>query len=233
MSVSFFRMNDANLMIWSSSFSQHINATSDPFHVTKAQAGIYETLNVAFDSALAIWRDQSTKTPVASANKKAARANLLAMARFLVNSINSNPETTPAQRDQLGIKARKRPSSIPAPKTSPVINVVSVNGRVVSLMLKATTAGKRGKPTGVAGSSVFTFVGAVSPTDPAQWKFEGLLTRTKFELSFIDSTAANTVWVTANWYNERGETGAACSPVSINLPASVALPSGEKMKIAA
>ncbi len=41
------------------------------------------------------------------------------------------------------------------------------------------------------------------------------------------------VWVTANWYNERGETGAACSPISINLPASVALPSGEKMKIAA
>lgn len=233
MSVPYFRMSDANLIIWSNSFSQHLTATPAAFFVTPAQATAYAALNTAFSDALAVWRDQSTKTPVASTNKKVARDNLLAMAKYLVNSINSNPATTDAQRDELGIKARKRPSPIPAPSTSPIVDVIGVSGRTVTLGLHATQAGKRGKPSGVKGASVFTFVGAVAPTDPAAWKFEGLITKTKFDLSFDGTTSATTVFVTANWFNERGETGVACDPVSINLPAATVVPQGGKMKIAA
>lgn len=83
------------------------------------------------------------------------------------------------------------------------------------------------------GGSVFTFVGNEAPADTAGWKFEGLVTKTKFDISFEQSTAANTVCVTANWCNERGRTGVACAPVSINLPASTALPQAKAMKIAA
>lgn len=233
MAKPFYDLSDANLLVWSTAFSQHLLQTPTVFHVSVDEANAYATLNTAFDTALATWRDQSTKTPVASANKKAARDNLLAMAKYLVNSINSNPLTTEAQRDELGIKARKRPSPIPAPGTSPIIDVVSVSGRLVTFNLKATKAGKRGKPAGAAGASVFTFVGNTAPTDAAAWKFEGLITRTKFDISFENSTAANTVWVTANWYNERGQTGPASSPISINLPASVALPRETELKIAA
>lgn len=153
------------------------------------------------------------------------------MAKYLVNSINSNPLTTDAQRDELGIKARKRPSPIPAPSVSPIIDIIRVSGRTVTIGLH--TQGKRGRPTGVAGASVFTFVGAEAPADTAAWKFEGLITRTKFDISFEQSTTANTVWVTANWHNERGQTGLACSPVSINLPAATVVPQGKSMKIAA
>ena len=231
MSVPYFRMSDANLLIWSNSFSQHLTTTPAVFHVSPEMAASYAGLNTAFDTALSVWRDQSTKTPVASANKKAARENLLAMAKYLVNSINSNPLTTQAQRDELGIKARKTPSPIPAPSQSPIIDVISVSGRVVKIGLH--TEGKRGRPVGVQGASVFTFVGADAPVDTAAWKFEGLITKTKFDISFEQSTAANTVWVTANWYNERGQTGVACAPVSINLPAATVVPQGKSMKIAA
>ncbi len=62
---------------------------------------------------------------------------------------------------------------------------------------------------------------------------EGLITKIKFNLTFERSTQANTVWVTANWYNERGQTGVACMPVSINLPAAAVVPQGKAMKIAA
>lgn len=233
MSKQFYELSDANLVIWSDSLSEHLTAQPLLFHVTPEQAAAYAGLNTVFGTALFVWRDQSTKTPVASANKKAARENLLAMAKYLVNSINSNPATTDAQRDELGIKARKRPSPIPAPGTWPIIDVIAVSGRTATLGLHATQAGKRGKPSGVKGASVFTFVGDEAPADPAVWKFEGLITKTKFDLSFEQSTQANTVWVTANWYNERGQTGVACAPVSINLPAATVVPQGKAMKIAA
>jgi len=231
MSKPFYLLSDANLLVWSNEFSQQLSATPLLFHVSPEMAVSYAALNTAFDSALSTWRNQSTKTPVAMANKTTARENLLAMAKYLVNSINSNPLTTDAQRDELGIKARKRPSPIPAPSVSPIIDVIAVSGRVVKIGLH--TEGKRGRPVGVAGASVFTFVGNVAPADTAAWKFEGLITKTKFDLTFEQSTAANTVWVTANWYNERGQTGVACAPVSINLPAATVVPQNRSMKIAA
>ncbi len=233
MSVPYFRMSDANLLVWSNNFSQRLSATPAVFHISPEQAGAYAALNTAFDAALSAWREPVTKTPVASANKKAARENLLNMAKYLVATINNNPATTEAQRDELGIKARKKPSPIPAPSTSPIIDIISVSGRTVTIGLHATQPGKRGKPKGVKGASVFTFVGDEAPLDPAAWKFEGLITRTKFDIDFANSTQANTVWVTANWFNERGETGAACAPVSINLPASQVVPAGANLKMAA
>jgi hypothetical protein len=233
MSKPFYLMSDTDLLAWSNSFSAHLLASPTVYGITEGQASAYQDLNTAFDTALTAWRDPSTRTPIAMANKTAARDNLLAMAKYLVNSINSSPDTTDAQRDELGIKARKKPSPIPAPSNSPIVEVLSVAGRVVTIGLHATEGSKRGKPTNVKGASVFTFVGAVAPTDPAAWKFEGLITKTKFDLSFIGPTEASTVWVTANWFNERGETGVACNPVSINLPAASVLPQNNAMKIAA
>lgn len=233
MSKPYYLLSDENLLAWSNTFSHHINAAPEQFGVTADQASAFEALTSTFNTTLAAWRDNSTKTPVAFQNKMTARGALVTMAKYLVSSINSNPATTDAQRDELGIKARKKPTPIPAPSQSPFVKVLSVSGQTVTLSLSATQAGKRGKPSGVKGASVFTFVGAVAPTDPAAWKFEGLVTKTKFPLTFDGSTAAATVWVTANWFNERGQTGIACSPVSINLPAATIVPQPSSMKIAA
>ena len=86
---------------------------------------------------------------------------------------------------------------------------------------------------GVAGASVFTLVGAEAPADPAAWQFEGMITRTTFAVSFEQRSGADTVWVSAFWYNEKGQSGNASAPVSVNLPAAAAVPTQGKMKIAA
>jgi hypothetical protein len=233
MSKPFYEMTDTELAYSAGTFVGALEASPATYHVTADQVTAVETASNAFDDALAAWTDNATRTPVAMANKTAARETLLGLLAYLVNTINSNPATTDAQRDALGIRARKTPTPTPAPTTSPIIDVIATAGRIVTIGLHATEAGKRGKPSGVKGASVFTHVGATAPTDPAAWKFEGLITRTKFEISFEGSTAANTVWITANWYNEKGQTGPACSPVSINLPAATVLPLGENLKIAA
>lgn len=231
MSKPFYELSDSDLLIWSTAFSGAISASPATFFLTAEQATAYAALNTAFQAALEAWRTAETRTPIASANKKAARSALLESARYLVGVINTNPATTDAMREELGIKARKKPSPIPAPDVSPLIDVLSVSGRTVKIRLHAE--GRRGRPDGVQGAGVFTAVGETEPTDPAQYKFEGLTSKTSFEITFPQSASANTVWITANWYNERGETGVACAPKSVNLPASQVVPGGDALKMAA
>ncbi len=233
MSVPYYRLSDADLLIWSDDFSGRLTSGHDEYGVSAEQAAAYAALNTNFDNALKAWRNNMTRTPVSSAVKSAARVELLAMARFLVNSINSNPATTDAQRDELGIRGRKRPSPVPVPASAPIIDVINVNGRRVSIGLHSTEGSKRGKPAGVKGASIFTWVGDDQPSDPSMWKFEGLITKTRFELNFEQSTQSNTAWVTVKWFNERGEAGLASAPIRINLPAGNELPRNQAIKFAA
>ena len=189
-----------------------------------------------FSTALSAWRDNTTRTPVASANKSAARLALLDGARYLVSTVNSNPLTTDAQRAELGIRARKRPTPVEPPTAAPILSVVETVGRTVTFALRG--AGRqRGKAPLARGASVFTFVGTAAPSDTAAYAFEGLITKTSFTVSFEERTEAATVWVSACWYTETGRTSMACSPISVNLPAAVVRPmagtEGGAMKIAA
>jgi hypothetical protein len=231
-SKPFYVLSDADLLLWSANFSQKLTATPAAFGVTSEQAATYATLNTAFDTALAAWREPSTRTPVTSADKKAARKALLDEAKFLVAAINTNPAVTDAQREELGIRPRKKPTPVPLPDVSPMIDIEQVSGRRVTLRLHAE--GRRGRPVGVKGASLFTAIGDEPPVEIEQWKFEGLTSRTsKVIVDFPESASASTVWVTANWYNERGQTGVACAPKRINLPATQPVPVTTKLKIAA
>jgi len=232
MTKPYYDLSDANLLLFAENFSQRLTATPAAFQITPQQATALAALVGSFDTTLSAWHDPITRTPIASRNKEAARLNLINELRSLVPFINNNPATTDVQRDELRIKARKRPVPIPTPGQSPLIDIESVSGRTVKIRLHGDGS-RKGKPKGVQGASVFTFVGAAAPTEIEQWKFEGLTTKTSFDLNFAESASAGTVWVTANWYNERGETGIASAPKSVNLPASPVVPMGEKMKIAA
>ena len=233
MSMTITRMSDADLVIWSTSFSKTLAATPEVFNVTAQQAAVMSDLSAQFEAAVAVWREPASRTPVASANKSAIRAKLLGRASYLVNSINSNPDTTDAQRTQLDIRGRKKGSPIDRPRVAPLVDVASVDGRVATVVLHATEGGRRGKPAGAAGANVFSFVGDEPPADFNDWLFEGMLTKTRFELNFEQSAGSNTAWVTANWYNEKGQTGPAGAVVRIDLPAVRVLPQDRKMKLAA
>ena len=95
------------------------------------------------------------------------------------------------------------------------MDVLSVSGHTVHVRLHdANNPGKRGKPAGCKGAALFSFVGTAAPGDPSLFKFEGNTTRTSFDVIFPDSVAPGTmVWVTAVWFNERTQSGPACSPI--------------------
>jgi hypothetical protein len=139
----------------------------------------------------------------------------------LYTTIQASPAVTDAQKVQLGITVRKTtPSPVPPPSTAPTLTVAAVAGRTASVRLgDAQNPHRRGKPAGVAGASVFSFVGAVAPADLNAWKFEGNVGRPEIDITFPSTLAAGTtVWLTAFWFNNRKQSGPACDPVSANLP---------------
>jgi hypothetical protein len=143
------------------------------------------------------------------------------MASDLAKVIGGTPSVTDAQRIELGLSVR----AAPAPIARPVVDVVGVSGRVVSVRVRdGTASGRPRKPVGVAGANVYSFVGTDYPADPAGWRFEGSTTRTRLDVRFPDSVPGGTpVWICATWYNPRARTG----PVS--LPATTFIQHGMAM----
>ena len=83
---------------------------------------------------------------------------------------------------------------------------------------------RRGKPLGVAGASVFSFVGPTAPAELAAWKFEGNTTRTRVDVLFpADTPPGSKIWVCAFWFNPRAQAGPTSAPVSTNLPGGTGL----------
>ncbi len=232
MSLPYFRLSDADLLIWSNDFLEHIAATPTAYGLTAVQATDYGTTRQAFVAALETWRNNSTRTPVASQVKKATRESLLATTRYLVSTINTNPATTDAQRDELGIKIRKKPSRVPVPESVPILELVSLVGRVAKIGLRSSES-SRGRPAGVQGASLYSYIGDTAPIHAEAWKFEGLVTKVKFDIDFGQSSQASTAWLAVSWYNERGEAGMSSDPLAIHLPATSMVPNNAVIKIAA
>jgi hypothetical protein len=213
-----FPPSDQGLLAWSANFLALITATPTTYGLTSAQATAYETVNTAYATALAAC-DPNSRNKSAVVAKNQARTNLKVAARLLANTINGTSTVTNAQKTALGLNVRATPTPIPVPSTSPALDVMSVAGWTVSVKLHASPAGnKRGKPAGVIGASVFSFVGADAPSDISAWKFEGNTGRTKLDVVFANTNAAGTkVWLTSFWFNGRKQSGPACAPVSTNL----------------
>jgi hypothetical protein len=88
----------------------------------------------------------------------------------------------------------------------------------VRIRLSDATGVRRGKPAGVQGARLYTHVGPAAPVEIRDWNFEGQTTRVTADVEFPLTTPPGTVvWITAQWYNPRGETGPGCPPVSTTI----------------
>lgn len=214
--VNFFPSKDSDLVLWGQNFSTRITATPAPFGLTAPQCTAFAGYLSAFSTALAACApDVRSKSAVTA--KNAARDVLKFNAKLLANIINGQATVTDAQKQQLGLNVRQQPRPIPTPDTAPVIEVVSVSAWTVKIKLKSTGSG-RGKPAGVSGANVFSYVGPTPPASPTDFKYEGMTGRTEIEVAFATDLPAGTkVWLTAFWFNGRKQSGPACSPVSSNL----------------
>ena len=158
--ATFLPTREANLVAWSNNFFTLISATPTAFGLTAAQATAYATLNTAFDTAYNTIKNNTTRSPANIIAKNQAKKNLIASARQLAGVIQKYPAITNAQRSALGLTVPNMPSPIPPPGTAPALEIGVVSGFAVNVKLHDSASGsKRGKPAGVSGASIFSYVG--------------------------------------------------------------------------
>jgi len=216
--TSFLPNTDAGLLAWSLNFKTLITSAPTTYGLTASLATAYGTLHDSYATALAA-ADPAIRTKTAVANKNSARTALKNNARLLNDLVQGTASVTDGQKLELGLTVRATPTPIPPPSSAPGLDVLSVSGWTVKIKLHdSDSTAKRGRPAGVIGAAVFSFVGAEAPTDIAAWRFEGNTGRTKLDVAFPDTLAPGAkVWLTAFWFNGRKQSGPACAPVSTNL----------------
>jgi hypothetical protein len=218
MAVTFFPSSDTALLAWSLNFSTILTASPTTYNITAAQATAYAAVHATFATALAAC-DPANRNKANVEAKNTARTTLKTQAKLLASMVNGSSTVTNAQKIALGLNVRAKPTPIPAPSSKPTITIKSVSAWTVKIKLgDSASSKKRGKPPGVIGASIFSFTGALPPTDMTAWKFEGNAGKTVLDVQFANTLAAGTqVWLTAFWFNGRKQSGPACSPVSTNL----------------
>jgi hypothetical protein len=182
-------------------------------------------LNTALQSAYTAAITPDTRTPVTIGAKRIAIRNMRANAILLAKIIYATATVNDSQLAGLGLLPRPSRTPVPPPAAAPALEIVATTGNTVKIRLHdSTSSTRRGKPAGVTGAAVFSFVGAVAPTDAAGWHFEGNTSRTVVDVTFPGSTAPGAkVWLTAFWFNARKQSGPACAAVGTNMPGGSAM----------
>jgi len=223
----FPQSREGQLAAWCDSFSTAISAAPTTMGLTAGQATAFAALNATFQAAYAAATNTATNSKAAIEAKndaKAALMNSTGGARQLVDIIQAFPGTTNEMRAELNLRIRDvEPTPIPAPTTAPDVDIVSAVGRTVTVRLHDPSIGRRGKPFGVRGASVYSYVGVEPPDDIESWKYHGSSSKTTIEVDFPTTVAGgSTVWFTAYWVNAKLEAGPPAAPVSTFLPGGLA-----------
>jgi hypothetical protein len=203
---------EADLLSWSSNFSAKITADPAAYGLSVQDATDLEPLVAAYASTYQTASDPHTRTPVAIANKRSAKAALIAHLRTLARRIQPNLQVTAAQRTQLGLPVRDRVlSPVPAPSDKPLLELCSedVCRHTVRLLNEAHPT-QRAQPRGTIGAQIFTYIadhGEAPPQDLEQWTLHGLATRSRFELTYHSRDVGKKAWIAARWFNLKGQVG--------------------------
>jgi hypothetical protein len=206
---------DAPLKAWAQNASALITSTPTVYGLVAGDATALAALVNDFDTRLDTATTPSTRTKGTIAAKNTSKLALLAKLRQLIKIINAHPGVTNAQRADLGLNPRDVvPTPVPVPVTRPMVTV-DVDGTI--RLVDETTPERRGKPVGVNGAVVYTKIvvgDAPGPVTPADAAFAALATRARVTLPLPAGSKNKTLWVLAQWYNERGELGPISAPAS-------------------
>ena len=209
----------------SANFASLISTGFASYGITSAQSASFATLNTALQVAQEAAAEPTTKTKVTVLNRKHAVAAMRENAKLLARIIYATSTVTDGQLAGLGLLPRSTPSPRPIPTTAPVVEVISVSGRIVKFRVHSATSESRGKPAGAIGANIYSYVGPAFPSDPSAFDFQGMTTRAITEVQFPNTLAGGTnVWVSACWVTARGQTSIASTPIAVTIQGGSVLP---------
>jgi hypothetical protein len=214
----FYARNEADLASGAASLIAIVTPVPATYGLTAGEVTSYTTLSTSYATLLTQAITPATRTSVVVENKNVAKKLLKAASVNIARTITAVSTVTNAQLLALQLNERVVPTPRPVPATPPVIEVVSVFGRLVKVRVHDGSMDSRAKPFGAIGANIFSFVGAEWPADPSTWKYEGMSTRAVTEIQFPDTVASGaTVWLSASWMSARGQRSVGSVPISFTI----------------
>lgn len=216
MRKTFMPSNDSDLLTFANNMVNYVSPDPEGYNLTAAESAELVTATSDFGSALLTLQDPLTRSPVNYERKRQAKAVLVAAIRSAVDVMQAWPQMTDVKRTELQITIPDRqPTPIGPPTAMPKVEVKSVIGRLINLVLKDAATGRRRKPAGVKSAWLFTYVGEEAPTDFGAYTFQGGTTKSSPHVVCPETVPAGSkVWVTAMWVNPTDVPGPACQPVA-------------------
>jgi hypothetical protein len=224
MGRSWLPLKDQDLRAFCQAFVATITPAPATYGLVVGDVTLVTTQTTSYANALALVDEPSTKTRVSVAAKQMARHTLMTTMRNLYKKVRA-ANLTDDKLEALGLPTPNLPTPIPPPAMSPQITIVARNENTVKIKFTdPTDPTRRGRPDGVDGVAVFSFIGEVAPTTEAGWHFEGNTTRMTVDVTFPGSvTPGSKIWLTAFFFNPRALNGPAATPVSTYLPGGAAM----------
>ena len=165
-----------------------------------------------FATALRAAEAAATAAQAATAEKDAARALCVSLARQANAFAQANPAVTAVQRESAGLPVRKpRRTAVRVPDTHPVLVRVD-QSYLVHLLWFADQhrPGSYAKPAGVTFCEVRVAVvapGGAVPADPAALPLAGHASSAPFHQSFHAADVGGTAYYALRWINSTGQPG--------------------------
>lgn len=219
MAKNFYSGLQAELASGARNLVDIVTPAAATYGLTAAQVTNYTALTTAYENALQLATEPATKTTVTVENKNVALKALKSATVDIARIITATPTVTNGQLLALQLNPRVAPQPAPVPMDAPAVDVLTVVGRLVKLRVHNNESeSKRAKAPGAIGANVYTFVGPVAPTDPAEYFFQGMTTRALTEVQFANTVPSGaTVWVSCCWVGSRGQIGNASTPIPFTL----------------
>jgi hypothetical protein len=214
------------LLNWANAFSPQITATPTAFGLVAGQATSYASTLSAYADALLAATAENTRTKGTVAAKNTAKLDLIAASRQLAGVVAKHPGITDEQLSDLGLIVPDRNhGTVFPPAVAPIVASTSVASRIVRGTLRdATFPSVRRRPANAKGATILIAWGTTPPPsgDPG-WLVAGQTGRTTFTVQFPNSVPGGMpCYISALWYNERGEYSPASDPITVYLSAPAA-----------
>lgn len=212
---------DEALRSWANNFAALITAAPATYGLTAPDAVTIQAVADAYDAALTIAVNPSTRTAPTVAAKDSARAALLDTCRPYAQNVRANLGVTNEDKLALGLNlivTTRTP--IPAPDSNPLLSVIGATQGVHTIRFAdANTPDSRSKPFGAIALQLFINVGVAPVTDPDTAVFYASVTRQPFGVQFTSGDNGKVATYFGRWITRTGLVGPWSPPVSFGIVA--------------
>jgi hypothetical protein len=200
---------DGDFNAWETNFVTYVGVNTAALGLLPADVTPLTAAQTAWNTGYSGHVTAQAAAESATENKDDKRKAFEGVIRPLVNRLQASTTVTDAQRQAMGITVRDtHHTPVGPPTTRPVADVTSPERlRHVIRFGDESTPNSKAKPAGAIGAEIWMKIATAPPTDPAEFTFVALDTRTPYTLDFPSVDGGKTVYYLLRWVNTKGQKG--------------------------